>query len=123
MKELLSNVGAGGAGPAVGAGPAAGGAPAAAAEEKKEEKKEEEKEESDDDMVRPLPPPTLCSTGTEFVRRASDCSTDCIFFLYTIIRLCSPCFYVRCTSHIQIPCCIHAYQIMRKNTCKRCQIG
>lgn len=54
MKELLSNVGAGGAGPAVGAGPAAGGAPAAAAEEKKEEKKEEEKEESDDDMVRIL---------------------------------------------------------------------
>ena len=53
VKELLSNVGAGGAGPA--AAPAAGGAAAggAAAEApKEEEKKEEEKEESDDDMVR-----------------------------------------------------------------------
>ncbi|TFK52810.1 hypothetical protein OE88DRAFT_1301376 [Heliocybe sulcata] len=52
VKDLLSNVGAGGAGPAVGAAPAAGGAAAAgaAAEEKEEEKKEEEKEESDDDM-------------------------------------------------------------------------
>ena len=53
MKELLSNVGAGGAGPAPavggGGGGATGGAPAAA--EKEEEKKEEEKEESDDDMV------------------------------------------------------------------------
>ncbi|KAI9437979.1 60S acidic ribosomal protein P1 [Lactarius indigo] len=39
VKDLLSNVGAGGGGPAVGA-PAAG----------VEEKKEEEKEESDDDM-------------------------------------------------------------------------
>ncbi|TBU23449.1 60s acidic ribosomal protein-domain-containing protein [Dichomitus squalens] len=51
VKELLSNVGAGGAGPA--AAPAAGGAAAggAAAEApKEEEKKEEEKEESDDDM-------------------------------------------------------------------------
>lgn len=56
VKELLSNVGAGGAGPAVGAAPAGGAAAAAggaaAAEEKEEEKKEEEKEESDDDMVR-----------------------------------------------------------------------
>ncbi|KDN53608.1 ribosomal protein 60S, partial [Tilletiaria anomala UBC 951] len=50
VKELLSNVGAGGAAAPVGAGAAAAGAPAAAAEEKKEEKKEEEKEESDDDM-------------------------------------------------------------------------
>ncbi|KAI1792289.1 60s acidic ribosomal protein-domain-containing protein [Ganoderma leucocontextum] len=49
VKELLSNVGAGGAGPAV--APAAGGAAAAAADApKEEEKKEEEKEESDDDM-------------------------------------------------------------------------
>ena len=56
VKELLSNVGAGGAGPApaVAAGGAGGGAPAAAAE-KEEEKKEEEKEESDDDMVCSLP--------------------------------------------------------------------
>ncbi|KAK4048741.1 hypothetical protein OIO90_005734 [Microbotryomycetes sp. JL221] len=49
VKEMLSNVGAGGAAPAAAAG-AGGAAPAAAAEEKKEEKKEEEKEESDDDM-------------------------------------------------------------------------
>ena len=50
---MLSNVGAGGAGPAVGAGPAAaGGAAAADAAPAEEEKKEEEKEESDDDMVR-----------------------------------------------------------------------
>ncbi|KAJ1031846.1 hypothetical protein NDA13_002232 [Ustilago tritici] len=50
VKELLTNVGAGGA--AVAAAPAAGGAAAAAggAAEEKEEKKEEEKEESDDDM-------------------------------------------------------------------------
>ncbi|TFK21051.1 hypothetical protein FA15DRAFT_682263 [Coprinopsis marcescibilis] len=48
VKELLSNVGAGGGAPAVGgAAPAAGGA---AAEAPKEEEKEEEKEESDDDM-------------------------------------------------------------------------
>ncbi|VDB96704.1 unnamed protein product [Peniophora sp. CBMAI 1063] len=51
VKALLSNVGAGGAGPAVGAGPAAaGGAAAADAAPAEEEKKEEEKEESDDDM-------------------------------------------------------------------------
>ncbi|KAJ7237457.1 60s acidic ribosomal protein-domain-containing protein [Mycena haematopus] len=51
VKDLLSNVGAGGGAPAAGgAGPAAGGAPAAAAEAPKEEAKEEEKEESDDDM-------------------------------------------------------------------------
>merc|ERR1712093_880902 len=42
VKELLTNVGAGGAAP----GAAAGGA----AEEAKEEAKEEDKEESDDDM-------------------------------------------------------------------------
>ncbi|CAE6512228.1 unnamed protein product [Rhizoctonia solani] len=51
MKDLLSNVGGGGA-PAAGAAPAgaAAGGAAAPAEEKKEEKKEEEKEESDEDM-------------------------------------------------------------------------
>ena len=55
MKELLSNVGAGGAAPAAGAAPgAAAGGVAAAEAPKEEEKKEEEKEESDDDMVRPL---------------------------------------------------------------------
>ena len=49
---MLSNVGAGGGAPAVGAPAAAGGGGGAApAEEKAEEKKEEEKEESDDDMV------------------------------------------------------------------------
>ena len=53
VKELLSNVGAGGAGPAAAAAPAAGGA-AAAGDAPKEEEKEEEKEESDDDMVRSL---------------------------------------------------------------------
>ncbi|KAI0340299.1 ribosomal protein 60S [Trametopsis cervina] len=51
VKELLSNVGAGGGAPATGAASAAGGAAAAAADEPAaEEKKEEEKEESDDDM-------------------------------------------------------------------------
>ncbi|KAG2069980.1 ribosomal protein 60S [Suillus decipiens] len=53
VKDLLSNVGAGGGAPAVGAPVAAGGASggAAAAEApKEEEKKEEAKEESDDDM-------------------------------------------------------------------------
>ncbi|KAM0746286.1 ribosomal protein 60S [Meredithblackwellia eburnea MCA 4105] len=50
IKELLTNVGAGGAAPS--AAPAAGGAaaPAAAAAEEKKEEKAEEKEESDDDM-------------------------------------------------------------------------
>ncbi|KAH9920147.1 60s acidic ribosomal protein-domain-containing protein [Fomitopsis serialis] len=51
VKDLLSNVGAGGAAPATGASAAAaGGAGAAAEAPKEEEKKEEEKEESDDDM-------------------------------------------------------------------------
>ncbi|KAG1764639.1 hypothetical protein CY34DRAFT_806430 [Suillus luteus UH-Slu-Lm8-n1] len=51
VKDLLSNVGAGGGAPAVGA-PAAAAAGGAAAVEapKEEEKKEEAKEESDDDM-------------------------------------------------------------------------
>ncbi|KAI5116669.1 hypothetical protein M0805_007841 [Coniferiporia weirii] len=50
VKELLSNIGAGGGAPVAAS---AGGAPAAAAAAeapKEEEKKEEEKEESDDDM-------------------------------------------------------------------------
>lgn len=50
VKELLSNVGAGGAAPATGGAPAAAAGGAADAP-KEEEKKEEEKEESDDDMV------------------------------------------------------------------------
>jgi large subunit ribosomal protein LP1 len=52
IKELLSNIGAGGGAPAAGAPAAAGGAAAAADAPAAEEKKEEEKEESDDDMVR-----------------------------------------------------------------------
>ena len=53
VKELLSNVGAGGGAPAAVApsGGATGGGPAGPADEPKEEEKEEEKEESDDDMV------------------------------------------------------------------------
>ena len=51
VKELLSNVGSGGAAPAAGASAAAAGGAAAAEAPKEEEKKEEEKEESDDDMV------------------------------------------------------------------------
>ncbi|KAH7910432.1 60S acidic ribosomal protein P1 [Hygrophoropsis aurantiaca] len=52
VKDLLSNVGAGGGAPAVGGAPAAaaGGAAAAEAPKEEEKKKEEEKEESDDDM-------------------------------------------------------------------------
>jgi large subunit ribosomal protein LP1 len=50
VKELLSNVGAGGAAPATGAPAASAGG--AAEEAPKEEAKEEAKEESDDDMVR-----------------------------------------------------------------------
>ncbi|KAF7796155.1 hypothetical protein EIP86_007329 [Pleurotus ostreatoroseus] len=49
LKELLSNIGAGGAAPAAGA-PAAAAAGGAADAPKEEEKKEEENEESDDDM-------------------------------------------------------------------------
>jgi large subunit ribosomal protein LP1 len=52
VKELLSNVGAGGGAPAAGAPVAGAAGGAAAVEETKEEEKEEEKEESDDDMVR-----------------------------------------------------------------------
>ncbi|KIJ44390.1 hypothetical protein M422DRAFT_779462 [Sphaerobolus stellatus SS14] len=49
VKELLSNVGAGGGAPAAGA-PAAASGSAEAAAPVEEEKKVEEKEESDDDM-------------------------------------------------------------------------
>ena len=55
VKDLLSNVGAGGAAPAAGAPAAAAGGAAAADAPAAEEKKEEEKEESDDDMVRLTP--------------------------------------------------------------------
>ena len=72
VKELLSNVGAGGAAPAAGAAPGAAAGGAAAAEApKEEEKKEEEKEESDDDMVRLFPSALVCVrvllTGCVFV--------------------------------------------------------
>ncbi|KAI0319729.1 60s acidic ribosomal protein-domain-containing protein [Amylostereum chailletii] len=50
VKDLLSNVGAGGGAPAVGAGPVAAGGAAAAAEAVPAEEEEEEKEDSDDDM-------------------------------------------------------------------------
>ncbi|KZP07836.1 ribosomal protein 60S [Athelia psychrophila] len=50
VKDLLSNVGAGGGAPATGAAPAAAAGGAAAAEAPKAEEKVEEKEESDDDM-------------------------------------------------------------------------
>ncbi|TFL00430.1 60s acidic ribosomal protein-domain-containing protein [Pterulicium gracile] len=50
VKDLLSNVGAGGGAPAAGSAPAAGGAGGAAPEAEKKEEKVEEKEESDDDM-------------------------------------------------------------------------
>ncbi|THH01118.1 hypothetical protein EW026_g1513 [Hermanssonia centrifuga] len=50
VKELLSNVGAGGAAPAVGGATSAAAGGAAPEATKEEEKKEEEKEESDDDM-------------------------------------------------------------------------
>ena len=60
VKDLLSNVGAGGGAPAAGAVPAAvAGGVAAAEAPKEEEKKEEKEEESDDDMVRS---PTFCFT-------------------------------------------------------------
>jgi large subunit ribosomal protein LP1 len=51
VKDLLSNVGAGGAAPAVGGAPAATAGVAAEEAPKEEKAKEEEKEESDDDMV------------------------------------------------------------------------
>jgi large subunit ribosomal protein LP1 len=50
IKDLLSNVGAGGGAPAAAPSASAGGAPAAAAETPAEAAKEEEKEESDEDM-------------------------------------------------------------------------
>lgn len=51
VKELLSNVGAGGGAPAASA-PVGGAGASAVVEEKKEEKEEEKEEESDGDMVR-----------------------------------------------------------------------
>ena len=76
MKELLSNVGAGGAAPAAGAPAAAAAGGAAAEETKEEEKKEEEKEESDDDMVRSSHTSQSRSSLTQVSFRASGSSTN-----------------------------------------------
>lgn len=83
VKDLLSNVGAGGGAPAVGAPAAAAAGGAAAAEApKEEEKKEEAKEESDDDMVG-----VQCKLPYYLIltrdHRASGCSTSllCPFFM------------------------------------------
>lgn len=90
VKELLSNVGAGGGAPAVGAVPAAaggGGAPAAV-EAPKEEEKKEEKEESDDDMVRASSPGVrvVCVTDlSALVCRASGCSIELPVILLAIL--------------------------------------
>lgn len=103
VKDLLSNVGAGGGAPvAGGGGAAAGGAPAeAAAAETKEEKKEEEKEESDDDMV--------CIVGLEsigltkgFLFRALVYSTECWLLLCGAFPSASLFFYTHIVTH-----CMH----------------
>ena len=52
VKDLLSNVGAGGGAPAVGGAAAGAGSAVAAEEAPKEAEPEEAKEESDEDMVR-----------------------------------------------------------------------
>lgn len=80
VKDLLSNVGAGGGAPAVGAPVAAAAGGAAAAEApKEEEKKEEAKEESDDDMVRAEVSLSSHHGVLMFVHRASGCSTNLQF--------------------------------------------
>lgn len=91
MKELLSNVGAGGAGPAVGGAPAAAAGGAAAAEApKEEEKKEEEKEESDDDMVRIVDlHTTWVGFSDGFVDRASVSSTKRAVLRMSTLLWCS----------------------------------
>jgi hypothetical protein len=89
VKDLLSNVGAGGGAPATGgAGPAAGGGAVAAVEATKEPEPEEEKEESDEDMVRghlhgPFPP----MTTNNFVCRASVCSIDIVILTHLVVSL------------------------------------
>jgi ribosomal protein L12E/L44/L45/RPP1/RPP2 len=82
IKELLSNVGAGGGAPAAGAAAPAAGAAAAEAP-KEEEKKEEEKEESDDDMVC-FPSFGYSGTLSDVLGwcRASDCSINFSAFVY-----------------------------------------
>ena len=98
MKDLLSNVGAGGAGPATGAPAAAGGAAASADAPAEEEKKEEEKEESDDDMVRYYGPDcvqkviNLLSAGLRSFRLIS---TD--FMSFSVVMLSFSPLLHRCT--------------------------
>jgi len=102
VKDLLSNVGAGGSGPAVGGGAAAGGGGAAAeAAPAEEEKKEEEKEESDDDMV--------CESSVrprDFLIgcRASVSSTDHIPYPYFFCRMHTVVFSCHIISSSQICC-------------------
>lgn len=106
VKDLLSNVGAGGGAPAVGA-PAAAAAGGAAAVEapKEEEKKEEAKEESDDDMVRAQI--AFCSHHGVLIlaHRASGCSTNLQFsfimlFIYCIRHIHGFILYIlRCIPH------------------------
>ena len=80
IKDLLSNIGAGGAAPAAGAPAAAAAGGAAAEETKEEEKKEEEKEESDDDMVRRSHIAQSCPSLTEVFYRVSGSSTNFLVF-------------------------------------------
>lgn len=90
VKDLLSNVGAGGGAPAVGAPVAAASGGATTAEApKEEEKKEEAKEESDDDMVC-----VRCNLPYYLIltldHRASGCSTS---LLYPFFMLFVPCIH------------------------------
>jgi hypothetical protein len=97
VKELLSNVGAGGGAPASGpAVPAAGGDKPAA--EEKEEKKEEKEEESDEDMVRSLVP-VLSWMFIDFIR-ALVFSIDLFRFF-----LCTSSFHISKFDAEYQPCC------------------
>jgi large subunit ribosomal protein LP1 len=128
VKELLSNIGAGGAGPAAGAPVAAGGAAAAAAGDApaaEEKKKEEEKEESDDDMVSiqfSLPgsyvTDTLCRALVSSIK--SVFSSDFVSFRYVIVSFASaaaalhaPGLYGGPALHLRIPPCIHYTLVAR----------
>lgn len=91
MKELLSNVGAGGGAPAATTGSAATAAAGEPAPEV-EEKKEEKEEESDEDMVCPFA--SRLDQYLSFVVRASVFSIDHISFAY---------FHVFCTKIRNFP--------------------
>jgi large subunit ribosomal protein LP1 len=87
VKELLSNIGAGGGAPAAGAPAAAAGGAAAPEAAKEEEKKEEEKEESDDDMVCVLSSlSTKCAHSSAGLRslRLSDSFSSSLLCLYSL---------------------------------------